>query len=191
MGHELPSRRQLLTLTLQGLGASALAPLIAACEHSTRESYGHCIEPDDETTRTLAAFIDAVVPGLDSDPDGAPGALDACGLNVALDPAIPLADLAGLLVMVLDATAEESQGAPFAELDLAARTAVLEEVEQILPELTLAMRLARSSFYASLYGDLAERWLGVFGPNLGYLGEDFGFGESPLCEEMTVDGNLP
>lgn len=170
--------------------ASALWPLVTACEGPPRSAPRACIDPESETERTLAAFVDAVVPGYGSDPDGAPGALDACGLNVVFDPALPLAALAGLLAMQLDATATRLHGKPFVELGLGDREDVLEDAEQDMPELTLAIRLARTAFYGAQYSDIAEQWLGVLGPSLGYLEEDFTFLD-PQSDEMTDDGNLP
>jgi hypothetical protein len=179
-----------LTWAGGSLAASALSPLLAGCEQGVRSTPPGCIEPRNEQQHTLAAFIDAVVPGYSSDPAGAPGAIDACGLNVALDPALPLASLAGLLALALDGAASTLYLRPLGELGQQEREAVLAQVEIDVPEATLAIRLARTAFYASQYSDLAERWLGVHGPNLGYLEDGFSFVE-PQCDEMTDDGNLP
>ncbi len=185
-----PSRRRVLAMAGGSAAASALWPLVSACEAPHRTTPRACIDPESETERTLAAFVDTVVPGYESDPDGAPGALDACGLNVVFDPALPLAPLAGLLAMHLDGTARRLHGGRLEELDLASREEVVAEAEDSLPELTLAIRLARTAFYGAQYSDVAERWLGVLGPNLGYVDDGFGFGE-PQSDEMTDDGNLP
>ena len=185
-----PSRRDLLALLGQSAAASALWPLLSGCEGPPRQTPAGCIDPETDSEHTLAAFVDTVVPGFDSDPDHAPGALDACGLNVVYDPALPLAPLAGLLTMTLDGFARSLHGASFADLSLAEREEVVAETELDLPELTLAIRLARTAFYGAQYSDVAERWLGVLGPNLGYMDDDFSFVE-PQSDEMTDDGNLP
>jgi len=185
-----PTRRDLLALLGQSAAASALWPLLSGCEGPPRQTPPGCIDPATDSEHTLAAFVDAVVPGYESDPDHAPGAIDACGLNVVYDPALPLASLAGLLAMTLDGTARSLHGASFANLELAHREEVVAETELDLPELTLAIRLVRTAFYGAQYNDVAERWLGVLGKNLGYVDQGFSFIE-PQSDEMTDDGNLP
>ena len=186
----MSSRRELLALLGRGALASALWPLSGGCASEARSTPRGCVEPGTDAERTLAAFVETVVPGYASDPEGAPGALDACGLNVLLDPALPLAPLVGLLAMTLDGASRLAYGAAFHEMGWYAREQILAEVELDMPELTLAIRLARSAFYAAQHSDVAERWLGVLGPNLGYLDEGFSFVE-PQADEMTDDGNLP
>ena len=50
---------------------------------------GACLQASSEAERTLAAVVDTVVPGPSLDPDGDPGGLEACSLNLMFDEYYP------------------------------------------------------------------------------------------------------
>ena len=188
-----PDRRRFLATlgdwSLRVLVAGfASGPLAAAAFDAPptrrRALPGACIPPETDVEKTLAALLDAVVPGGDSDPEGAAGAVEACAMNLLLDDAFPLREQAGLVAGLMDSLALTAHGQPFAALSIADRLVVLTEAEAALPLLRLAYRAVRSAFYGGAY-------MGFPGPNLGYRHlPEFSFRE-PVCRELTDTGYLP
>lgn len=152
---------------------------------------GACHEPLTQEQQIVAAMVDTVVPGTQTDPEGLPGALDCCAMNLIYDEFYPFVDYLPILVPLIDSTADNQHDKGFLECDLTERTEVLRSVEESLPFVRLAYRFIRSTFYAGMYNLKGTNYLKWPGPNLGYRDhEDFSFREA-VCSEMTEDGNLP
>jgi hypothetical protein len=152
---------------------------------------GACHAPLTAEEQLVAAMVDTVVPGTQTDPEGLPGALDCCAMNLIYDEFYPFVDYLPILVPLVDTTADSQYGKGFVECDLVERTEVLRAVEESLPFVRLAYRFIRSTFYAGMYSLKGTSYLRWPGPNLGYRDhEDFSFGTA-VCSELTEDGNLP
>ncbi len=195
----LVDRREFVRLAGGGAAGAMLACLLQACGQAEEEGLAPpaverlpCRPAEDDMERTLLAMADTVVPGAGTDPDGTPGAVEACVLEVADDPDLPVAGLAVLLVGLVDGQASELyEGRTFLQLDLQERTRTLEAAEESLPLLTLAFRLFRAVYYAGLYSDLGPRAMGYPGGTTGYVDDpEFSFHE-PIGAELTDDGNMP
>jgi hypothetical protein len=175
-------------------GAAAYAPGLRAAEgraYPAAPLPGACVPPGTDAERTLAAVLDTVVPGPDVDPLGAPGALEACGLNLMLDDAYPFRSYAPLIATLMDQTARQAHGKVFVELAYEQRLEVLVLAEEKLPLLRLAYRAIRSAFYGGAYNGVGLDYLGYPGPNLGYRHlPDFSF-RRPVCREASDTGWLP
>jgi hypothetical protein len=144
--------------------------------------------PDTPQGRTIAAFVDCVVPSRYRDPTGAPGALDVDAAALFFDPELPAAAFVGVLALLLDSQAKKSfDGRAFVELVPAQRDQVLDALLAGPSPLEFAVQLAKLAYFSS---DEAAEHLGYPGPNTGYIGHpDFGFGVA-LTTEITPDGNL-
>lgn len=144
--------------------------------------------PDTPDGRTIAAFVDTVIPGAFRDPTRAIGGIDVGAPALFFDPELPAVRLVPLLRLVLDGLAREvSGGRVFAAASFEQRDRALELGLMRLPELEFAVQLARLAFFSSRE---AGRALGYPGPNLGYVNDpDFSF-RRPMAREITPDGNL-
>ena len=152
---------------------------------------GACAQAMTADEKTVAAIVDTVVPGPASDPDGYPGALDTCALNLIYDEFYPFVSALPFLLALVNKKADNTYGVKFVELDLVKRTAVLKESESALPLMRLAYRFIRSAFYAANYNMVGAQHFGWPGPNLGYTEHaDFTFNKA-VSKELTKDGNLP
>ena len=152
---------------------------------------GACIQPRSEEERLVALIVDTVVPSAASDPDGVPGALDCCALNLLYDGYFPFTDYLPLILPAVEGVAQEGFSRPFSQCDLDARTEVLAAVEELLPVVRLAFRFIRSTFYGAAYTMRGTEWVRWPGPSLGYAEHpELSFREA-LSEELTDDGNLP
>jgi hypothetical protein len=144
--------------------------------------------PDTPEGRTIAAFVDSVIPGGARDSTGAPGGLDVNAPALFFDPALPGASYVPLLVQILDAEANSQKNDVFSALSFEDREAVLEEALASVPLLEFAFELARLAFFSA---EKAFPHLGYPGANAGYVDDpDFSF-KRPLITEITTDGNLP
>lgn len=143
--------------------------------------------PDSHQGATVAAFVDAVIPGKHRDPEGAPGGIDVGAPALFFDPDLPAAPFVGVLVLVLDATAKRMfEGIAFAMLLPSQRDKVVEQCLRDTDVFGFAVQLAKLAFFAS---PQAAAHLGYPGSNSGYIKDaDFGFGVA-LSEEQTTDGN--
>ncbi len=152
---------------------------------------GACAQPVSDEEKTVAAVVDTVVPGPESDPDGYPGALDSCALNLIYDEFYPFVSALPFLLAMVNKKADNKYSVKFVALDLAKRTEILKEAEDALPLMRLAYRFIRSAFYAANYNMVGAKHFGWPGPNLGYVEHaDFTFGRA-VSKELTKDGNLP
>lgn len=149
-----------------------------------------CVNPRTDSELTLAAVIDTVVPGPETDPEGAPGGLEACAMNLLLDDYYPFKNLIDSLAGLIDAKAMP-HGGPFVELGYEARVKVIQETQEALPMLKLAFRAIRSAFYGGAYNGVGLEYLGYPGPNLGYSHiRDASF-RRPVCRELSETGWMP
>lgn len=152
---------------------------------------GACLVPSGEVERTLAAVLDTVVPGPSSDPDGAPGALEACAMNLLLDDRYPFRSFAPMFAAAFDQVAGEAHGQAFADLPYEARLDVLVRAQGQIPLLTLACRAIRSAFYGGAYNGVGLSYLDYPGPNLGYRHVPEASFRRPVCRERTETGWMP
>jgi hypothetical protein len=173
-------RRPLLT--------SARAEVILPDYTSIKDA---CYTIETEEERIVAAIVDTVVPGADADPTGAPGALDACAMNLVYNAFFPFMEYLPVIVGGVTGLADQEYGKSFMDCTLEERTGVLKKFEEVLPITRLAYRFIRSAFYGAAYNMVGTNYLNWPGPNLGYIDhEDFSFRE-PVSDELTEEGNLP
>lgn len=152
---------------------------------------GACIQPLSATEKTLAAVLDTVVPGKDTDPDGDPGALEACAMNLMVDEYYPFRGFADLFAALFDQLSEGDQGKPFVDLDYDQRLGIVVKVQHQMPLLKLAYKAIRSAFYGGSYNGVGLDYLGYPGPNLGYRHVAECSFRKPVCQEMTDEGWMP
>jgi hypothetical protein len=145
--------------------------------------------PDTAAGRTIAAFVDTVVPGRHRDPTGAPGAIDVGAAGLFFDPELPAAQFVGVLVVLLNAECQiRTDGRDFADVSPEERDMVLSEILAKDSPVSFAVQLAKLAYFAS---EGAAKHLGYPGPNAGYVADaDFSFGR-PMSREITADGNVP
>lgn len=152
---------------------------------------GACLSPLGQTEATLAAMLDTVVPGPATDPEGQPGALEACGMNILLDGSFPFRQYADLFAMLLDGMAEDARGRPFAELEYPDRLSVLLRAQEEMPLLRLAFRAVRSAFFGGAYNGVGLRYVRYPGPCLGWRHVAECSFREPVCRERTSEGWMP
>ena len=139
----------------------------------------------------VAAIIDTVVPGAETDPSGAPGALEAGALNLIYDRFYPALDYLDSVIFLVERTAIQEFSASFEDLDLEQRQQVLLAAQETLPFLRHLYRFIKSVFFADLHGGVGSDYVDFPGPNLGYVEHpDFSF-RRPMSQEKSDDGNLP
>ena len=165
-------------------------PLPACGGKEKAESAPACLAAMTHNEKTFSALADTIVPGSETDPSGAPGAVEACALNVIYDDTMPIVEVATMLVGLLDGSARDLYQRDFVDLNLEERTQAVVESEKRLPLLAWFLRLIRAAFYVGYLNDVGLKYLGYPGPNLGYIDLGFTFGEK-MSEELTADGNLP
>ena len=152
---------------------------------------GACHQAVTTEEKTVAAIVDTVVPGRQSDPEGDPGAIDSCAVNLIYDEFWPFVSALPLILSLVNNLASDLHSKTFLECDLKQRTQVLAQAETKLPLIRLAYRFIRSAFYAVNFNMVGAGYLSWPGPNLGYLDhEEFSF-RKPVSKELTKDGNLP
>ena len=196
-------RRQFLKLVGQGTFGAALAAAIfhgplrklyASVKYPDPDHQplqGACVAALTEDEKKVAAMVDTVVPGRSTDPDGAPGALESCALNLIYDEFYPFVQALPVLLLLVDTLAGNLFSKTFVECDLKQRTKVLTEAEKQVAMVRLAYRFIRSTFYAATYNMVGAKFFNWPGPNLGYTQhQDFSFGRA-MSRELTKDGNLP
>ena len=146
--------------------------------------------PDTDQGRTIAAFVDTIVPGRHRDPDGAPGGIDVGAPAAFFDPELPAAQFVGILALVLDSLSKSAYGGrAFAALVPEERDAVVETaLTDPTSPITFAIQLAKLAFFSTT---AAGAYLGYPGANPGYYDDpELSFG-APMCAEITSDGNFP
>jgi hypothetical protein len=149
-----------------------------------------CMQTFSHEQLTMEAFADTVVPGCENDPDGAPGAVQACALNMLYDPYYSLKDFIPILVNNLDKVSNSLYGKEFVELSFDERCQALLKGQKDAPYpfdqlYRAAIVLCHQAFYG--FSQVGNDYTGFPGPSLGY--EDFSYGEK-FSDEMTEDGNL-
>jgi len=165
-------------------------PLPACGSKEKTESAPACLAALTHNEKTFSALADTIVPGSETDPSGGPGAIESCALNVIYDDKMPIAEVATMLVGLLDGAARDLYQRDFVDLNLEERTQAVLESEKRLPLLSWFLKLIRAAFYVGYLSDVGLKYLGYPGPNLGYVNLGFTFGEK-MSEELTADGNLP
>lgn len=152
---------------------------------------GACVSATSDTERCLAAVVDTVVPGKETDPEGTPGALEACAMNLMVDGAFPFRSYASLITTLVDGMAKDEGAERFIDLAYEPRLAVLVRAQQALPVIRLAFRAIRSTYYGGAYNGVGLDALGYPGPNLGYRHLPEASHRCPVCRERTETGWMP
>lgn len=152
---------------------------------------GACMEPVDKVEKTLLAVLETVVPGKASDPQGDPGAVEGCALDMIMDAGWGFRQYGSIFATVLDKRAITKTGVAFAEATEADRIEILLETQDQLPMLRLAFRAIRSAFFGGAYNGLGLDYVGYPGPNLGYIHLPQCSFRKPVCKEMTTTGWMP
>lgn len=196
-----PDRRRFLTT----MGRWSLGVLLSGVADAARAASGPfrappyprpvvpgaCIEPITPVEKTLAAVLDAVVPGAETDPEGTPGALEACAMNLMVDDTYPFKAYGSLFATLMDTLAESMHGGTFVSLSNEQRLSVLVGAEDDLPLLRLAYRAIRSAFYGGAYNGVGLTYVAYPGPNLGYRHIAEASFRKPVCKERTDEGWMP
>jgi hypothetical protein len=183
-----------LALILEAVGASAAKAAVAGYANNP---FGRdpvpdaCLLPLGDVERTLAAMLDTVVPGPETDPEGTAGALEACSMNILLDGSFPFRKYADMFALVLDGIANDSHGAALADLPYEKRLDVLTTAQAQLPLLRLAFRAVRSAFFGGAYNGIGLRYVGFPGPNLGWRHVPECSFRTAVCGELTETGWMP
>ncbi len=149
-----------------------------------------CMQPMTADEKTVYALCDTVLPGMASDPTGAPGAVDVCTVDLMYDKFYGIAQDLPLVLPLINAEAHKEYGKDLYELDLAQRTAVLKNVEKMLGLVGQIYMFVKGPFYIGILSRAGLDYMGDPGANLGYVNQDFSF-YRPMSKEMTSDGNLP
>lgn len=150
-----------------------------------------CVQPGTDVEKTLAAVVDTVVPGPSTDPDGAPGGLEACALNLLFDDFYPFRANAAALSALIDLEASADYGKKFVECSYKQRVQVLRKAEEGMPILRLVYKAIRSAFYGGAYNGVGLTYLAYPGPNLGYRHVPASSFRKPVCRELTETGWMP
>lgn len=149
-----------------------------------------CLNPEEWHQKVLHAFCDTIVPGRNSDPEGSPGAIDVCALNLLYDDSLMFKKVAPLFAEIIEGRAREIYGRSFIHLSLQEREEVIEVCLEEQPLLILVIRLIKSAFYAGGYSSEGMKYMGYPGPNYGYFNDpEFSF-RKPVSREKTEDGNM-
>lgn len=123
----------------------------------------------DPVRRTLQAYVSTLVPGPGDDPEGAPGAVEAEAVE-QIEAQVPY--VIPLLVTDVNGAALAAHGVPFADLDYAAREALLIDAfaEPSRSALHLvALAVGAGSFYGDFRNHVGGSYIGFPGPSDGYL----------------------
>ncbi len=178
---------------LRTLSLSALSALISGrCgDEKAFEFTLHCLNPEKGHQKILHAFCDAVIPGRNSDPEGSPGAVDVCSLNLLYDDSFMFKKIAPLIAEMIDRKATRIYRTSFWNLSLEKREKVIKEVLEEFPLLILVIKLVKSAFYAGGFSTEGLEYMGYPGSNSGYFNDpQFSF-RKPVSREKTKDGNMP
>ena len=194
MSRIIDQRRRGFLKTLAGAAGAAVPGAFVS-----RAALGATARTEAERTeshnRAFRALVDTLIPGKESDPTGAPGALEAgtVGFVDEMDKThllpVPLGVVQWVVCQALTTMALATHLKPFYRL-------ALEERERIVGRLTrikgmpLFLTLLRAPFYAGAGSRVGFDYVGYPGPNDGY--EDFSFGDVQwLPDPAAVEGNLP
>lgn len=184
------TRRDALALALRG-GTAAIFAAALATPAGRALAQVACRQPATDVDRTILALARTAVPGGDEDPTGAPGAAEACALDVLYDPFYGFVTIASVVATDLDAHARLAGLESFRAGTLAQRTAILVERQQD-PALGLvyvaAIALCYIAFYADVVSSVGGTYIGFPGPSDGYVG-DHAYGIA--YPGMTADSNPP
>jgi hypothetical protein len=150
-----------------------------------------CMQPVGIVEETLAAMVDTLIPGPDTDPDGTPGGLESCAINLLLDDQYPFREQAQALAGLMDLLSLSNHGSSFIDLTYENRVDILVKVQEEMPLMRLAYRAIRSAFYGGAYNGIGLDYLGYPGPNLGYRHIPEASFRRPVCKEKTETGWMP
>ncbi len=141
--------------------------------------------PDTDEGRTIAAFVDTVIPGAYRDPKGVVGGIDVNAPALFFDPELPGATFVPALVLFLDGYSNDAFGNKFQKLTAPQREKVLDTALVDLPILDLAVELAKLATYSTVE---AGRALGYPGANGGYINDSNYSFRLPLTKELFPNG---
>lgn len=124
-----------------------------------------------ELLPTLTAYVDTLVPGPESDPDGTPGAVEAGAVEQLLEQ-LPYPAIVPFVVADVTAAALATHGTLFEALGYPEREAILVEafadpVRSVYH--LIAFAVATGCFYADFRNRVGSTHMGLPGPSDGYL----------------------
>lgn len=152
---------------------------------------GACMKPESQVEKILAAMVDTIVPGPDTDPAGDPGGLESCAINMLMDGNYPFREQAGILADLMDLLAQGDYQAGFLDITYEQRIQVLLKAEQSMPLLIMAYRAIRSAFFGGAYNGIGLEYMKYPGPNLGYRHIREASFRRAMCREKTEKGWMP
>ncbi|MBU52750.1 MAG: hypothetical protein CL920_29010 [Deltaproteobacteria bacterium] len=147
-----------------------------------------CKESTTPEEKTIEAFCEVCMPGLQNDPKKIPGAVEACAVAMFFDPELPAHPYVPLIVSLLNSQSQNAHGDDFTALTYEKQIEVVDFLDQNIQLFGFAIMLVRLAYYSS---EQAAYYLGYPGANGGYVSHDHFSFRKPMSEEMTKDGNLP
>jgi hypothetical protein len=156
----------------------------------TAQQLSQYMQPITDDEKTVYAICDTILPGMASDPTGAPGAVDVGTMDFVYDKFYGVVQELPLVLPLFNGEAQQQYGKPLYELNPDQRTTVLKNVESILGLIDQIYMFVKGPFYIGIINSIGPEYMGDPGPNLGYRNQDFSF-YKPMSNEMTADGNLP
>lgn len=148
------------------LGGLAAGAVTATLPVSLARSLTHSGDPH---TATMHAYLSTLVPGPGDDPRGAPGAVEAGGLD-ALQQHAPY--VIPTVVADVNVAAFLTHGVPFAALGYPRREALLVEAfadPVRAPYHLIALAIGAGAFYGNFRNHVGGDYIGFPGPSDGYL----------------------
>ncbi len=144
---------------------------------------------------TFIALMDTIVPGSNSDPTGAPGAIEAGtsefaeALNSSGVLPINLKMIEWVVSAALNTMAFFRYGRPFYKCDLSRRTRLVQILGRVSP-VPLLYQFLRAPFYTGSINRVGFDYVGYPGANSGYA--DFSHGQVTwVPHPQTLEGNYP
>lgn len=158
-----PSRRAVLA----GLVLAAAGALVGPPRWTARAAA--VVAPVDPVTALVRAYVATLVPGPGDDPSGAPGGVEAGGVEAILEHAPYVVPL---LVADLTAAALAAHRSEFASLAYPEREALVVGAfadGTRSPYHLIALALGAGAFYGDLRNHVGSTYLGLPGSSDGYL----------------------
>ncbi|MBI1747894.1 MAG: hypothetical protein HYR55_15100 [Acidobacteria bacterium] len=155
-------RRYFIQLSMTA-AASVLSWLAAESQAAGKD----CRPALTHSEQVLNALADTFIPNEED----SPGAVEACALEVILNPSYRFSLSLPVVITGLDGLAVLRYGRSFIELTLAQRTAIVEFKFRVPVEreiYALALVLTRLSYYGAVRSDVGIRSFGYPGPSTGY-----------------------
>lgn len=151
---------------------------------------------EDHVKRTMLAFANCIIPGVDQDPDGAGGAIEAGVWELYTDPKYKIKPLLGTLTFGLDVMSTMMNGSRFANASFEQQKRVVSwklDHEGPFKYFDIAtygylMLLAKVAFFGGVVNAVGTAYVGF--PMSARPQRDYSHRQK-LANEMSSNGNLP